>query len=274
MSTVESIDNRALFYQTHKQCLHDRLLTQTTAVFEKIYGIPMDPTVTQAMRIVPRHNFAPDSSFARVYRNKIVPLEKNIIRSKVEAAGIAWDKTELSFSDISLIESIILDCNATASEPALIAYMVQTVMPNKTANSELSALEIGCGTGYVCKILSEVGFNQVVGIEQKPHLAERAKEILADDNKVEILCRDGKEGLPDRKFDAIIVSALIRDPQVFVNLTEQLNTGGKLSAPLADSVWAEIPESTNSHVGRLVVATKDESVDIQIKGAVQFVHLT
>jgi protein-L-isoaspartate O-methyltransferase len=209
-----------------------------------------------------------------------------MIEYRIENSGIPLDKEKISDDKMVTIRSIFNECNATNSEPALIGYMVQQVLPeNDMPGQELTALEVGCGTGYVVKILREVGFQHVVGIERKPHLAEKARALLSDDPQVVIICQDGKAGLPDKKFDAIIVSALVTDSDVLSTLISQLkDKNSKLVLPIALSLLAEkdiIPkrvfEETNSdpREGVLYVGNKGENGRFALapKIPVQFVYL-
>jgi len=153
-----------------------------------------DERVLAAMAKVPRQRFVPENQ----RRN-------------------AYDDRALSIGD-----------GQTISQPYMVAVMLQCL---RTA-PELTALEIGAGSGYQAALLGEL-CERVWAIEIVEPLATRAAELLAElgyDN-VEIVVGDGSAGLVEQApYDRIIVAA--GAPQTPQPLVDQLAEGGRLVAPV------------------------------------------
>lgn len=221
---VESTDRTQAFYQEHGGQLHARLVKDIGRILETKYQslypdpIRLDPRVAEVLTTVPRHLFAPGHSFSRTYRDKILRLED-------EGA---------------------LNGASTASEPALVAFMTQLVIPEgDMANA--TALDVGSGSGYQTAILSAMGFSHVTGIELKPHLAKRSRVLFKDNPGVRIITGDAKNLSPRRKFDAIVVAAQASNLDHVRKLREHLKVGGKMIIPisvaaLAQEIAGEDPE--------------------------------
>ncbi len=213
---VESTDRRQAFYQEYGGQLHARLIQDVGRDLETEYKslypdpIRLDLRVAEALAKVPRHLFVPGYSFSRTYRNTILRLED-------EGA---------------------LNGAATASEPGLVAFMTQLVLPDKDI-AGTTALDVGSGSGYQTAILSAVGFSHVTGIEIKPHLAKRSRALLRDASGVKIITGDAKNLSPGRKFDAIVVAAQATNLADVKNLSRHLKIGGKMIIPISVAALAQ-----------------------------------
>lgn len=283
MALPELFERKQQFYAACGENLHARLLQRVQDVFAKTFETSLDPRVEKAMASVPRHLFVPDVyPFSRVYRNTILPLEIGMIEQKIREAGIPFDQEKPSDETVERVLGIVNNHNATASEPALVAYMTQLVLPEKNRKNPV-ALDIGSGTGYQTALLRAVGFSKVTAIEHKPHLVQVARTIFQDDPNVTVLCQDGKKGIPEERFDAIVVAAQTNNPDVITTLASQLKTGGKLILPVSASLLAaERPRvrlrlQTNQlqpDDGILTLVTKKWGmIQKEMKGNVRFVPL-
>lgn len=214
---VESIDRRQTFYQEYSGQLHARFVQDIGRILETEYQnlypdpIRLDIRVAEALATVPRHLFVPGYSFSRTYRDKILGLED-------EGA---------------------LNGASTASEPSLVAFMTQLVIPDGDMVNA-TALDVGSGSGYQTAILSAVGFSRVTGVEIKPHLAKRSRELLKDTPGVRIITGDAKNLSPRRKFDAIVVAAQANNLDHVRKLRKHLRVGGKMIIPISVAALAQV----------------------------------
>jgi len=86
-----------------------------------------------------------------------------------------------------------------------------------------SVLDIGCGTGYGCKILSSRAAS-VVGIDYSAEAIEFCRKNFAAPN-IEFLQMDAKELMIDRRFDVAITFQVIehlRDPAGFIGTIKRI----------------------------------------------------
>ncbi len=124
---------------------------------------------------------------------------------------------------------MILDAGhgSTVSQPSLVARMVDHLF---LTGSE-AVLDVGAGTGYQTALLSRLA-RTVDSVEHNPRLSLIAERRLAKLGCINATVHtgDGALGVPDKKFDAIIVAAGARDiPKA---LKEQLNEGGRIVVPV------------------------------------------
>jgi protein-L-isoaspartate(D-aspartate) O-methyltransferase len=99
-----------------------------------------------------------------------------------------------------------------------------------------NVLEIGCGSGYQSAVLSPLA-GRITSIERIKPLAERAIEILKalKCNNVTVIHSDGFKGYADNApYDVIMLTAA--PGQIPETLIEQLSEGGRLIAPVGDTV--------------------------------------
>jgi len=153
-----------------------------------------DERVLEAMGRVPRERFVPDTQ-----------------------RGCAYEDRAMSIGE-----------GQTISQP----YMVAVMLESLRTGPELTALEIGAGSGYQAALLGEL-CRCVWAVEIVSPLARRAAAILAElgyDN-VQVVVGDGSLGLPEHApYDRIIVAA--GAPEVPQPLMDQLDDGGRLVAPV------------------------------------------
>lgn len=89
----------------------------------------------------------------------------------------------------------------------------------KTMPKDLSTIDVGCGGGETIKLLREIGFKNVIGIDLSPHAIEKAKKQGLILNK-DIFMVDGeKTGYSDRHFKFVFSEGLwehFKNPLPFV----------------------------------------------------------
>lgn len=153
-----------------------------------------DPRVLAAMATVPRHRFVPEASRAQAYVDSPLPIGHG----------------------------------QTISQPYMVAAMLEAL----ELGPEMTALEIGAGSGYQAALLGALG-REVWAVEIIEPLAVTARALLAELGvaNVHIVVADGTLGLPEHApYDRIIVAA--GAPTVPEPLREQLADGGRLVIPV------------------------------------------
>lgn len=152
------------------------------------------PLVLEAMRMVPREAFLPQSLQEFAYDDSPLPI----------------------------------DANQTISQPYIVAFMIEAL----NLKGGETVLEIGAGSGYAAAVLSRIA-GRVYTVERIGQLAEKAAAALADLHYDNVLVRhgDGTQGWPEfAPYDAIIVAA--GGPTVPDSLKRQLKPGGRLVIPV------------------------------------------
>ncbi len=156
-----------------------------------------DERVLEAMKVVQRHLFVPESFRSMAYIDG--PL------------SIGYEQT--------------------ISQPYIVALMTQVLDLKPTDR----VLEIGTGSGYQAAVLAEI-VERVYSMEIIPELAKNAEALLSSMGykNISILVGDGYKGWPEEQpFDAIIVTAAPEEiPEALI---EQLSDkGGKMVIPVGD----------------------------------------
>jgi len=158
-----------------------------------------DPRVLEAMLVVPRHEFVPESIRRAAYGDCALPIGHG----------------------------------ATISQPYIVALMTTALHLDRQG---LRVLEVGTGSGYQAAVLAECGC-EVFTIERIPELHARASEVLrlrGYEDRVHLRLGDGSRGWPEEApFDRVIVTAAAG--AVPPPLLEQTETGGQLVAPVGST---------------------------------------
>ncbi len=132
----------------------------------------------------------------------------------------------LAFADVE----IPIGHGQSMMTPTLEGRILQSLDLNGTEH----VLEIGSGSGFLTACLSHLA-EQVTSLEIHDELLKRARENLADAGaeNVELFSMDATEKLPDRQFDAVVVTGSIQafDPR----LVEALDIDGRLFVVVGDA---------------------------------------
>jgi protein-L-isoaspartate(D-aspartate) O-methyltransferase len=154
-----------------------------------------DERVLEAMAVVPRERFVPDSERRRAYNDSALPIGHG----------------------------------QTISQPWIVAAICEAL----ALHGDERVLEIGTGSGYSACVLARLAA-EVVTIERIPELAREAPELLAELGaaSVEVVIGDGSRGYPERApYEGIAVHATAPGPPP--SLIDQLAVGGRLVVPIA-----------------------------------------
>ena len=135
------------------------------------------------------------------------------------------------------------------------AYLSEIALPR-----EAIALDVGCGTGAVTRVLAEMpAIQEVVGIDPSPIFVEKARELAKDLARLSFQTGDGRT-LPfaDASFDVVVFhTTLCHVPDVEQALREArrvLPAGGWLAAFDGDYVTATVANDTFDPLQRTVDA--------------------
>ncbi len=152
-----------------------------------------NPSVLEAMKIVPRHKFVPEAFRSEAYDDWPLPVGEG----------------------------------QTISQPYIVAYMTQALDAKKSEK----ILEIGTGSGYQAAVLAQIGA-EVYSIEIIEPLGNNAKKTLFElGYNVNVIIGDGFDGLPEHApFDGILVTAAPEN--IPKPLIKQLKEGGRLVIPV------------------------------------------
>ncbi len=152
-------------------------------------------------------------AFSKVKREDFVP--EHLI-------GYAYEDMSLPVMD-----------GSTLSQPSTVAFMLDLL----DVKDGQKVLEIGSGSGYAIALLAEMNKSgKVYGIEIIKELAINSRKYLSEKKNVDILIRNGCDGLPESApFDRILISASC--PQVPRNLISQLSNNGVLVAAVKNSIF-------------------------------------
>ncbi|WP_123536696.1 protein-L-isoaspartate(D-aspartate) O-methyltransferase [Halosimplex salinum] len=157
-----------------------------------------DERVLDALAIVPRHEFVPESHREGAYRDRPLPIGQGQTISAPHMVAIMADLLDLRPGD--------------------------------------AVLEIGTGCGYHAAVTAEtVGSEGVYSVEYHDDLAEDAREQLAElgYDEVSVRAGDGKEGWPEHApYDrAYLTCAASEFPQ---SVVEQVRPGGYVLGPIGN----------------------------------------
>ncbi len=113
----------------------------------------------------------------------------------------------------------MLKRGSSVSAPHIVAEMLELLRP------EGRVLEMGCGSGYVLALLTELA-DEVVGVEVEEELVKMARDQVSE---AEVIHSDS---VPDRRFDRIIYSFAVEDvnnalEQADVVVAPVLENGGQ-----------------------------------------------
>jgi len=146
---------------------------------------------------------------------------------------------DLAAAPEALVADIAAGLERRALDPAnrsiLEAYLRDIDFPDGAV-----VLEIGCGTGPVCRRLAAFErVAQVVGVEPSPQLVTRAREIADGHPKLRFEVGNGTAlDLPDDGFDVVVLHTLLshvpRQEELLREARRVLKPGGQLAVCDAD----------------------------------------
>lgn len=147
-----------------------------------------------------------------------------------------------------LNEALPIGFGQTISQPLTVAFMFESLQPNRGDR----ILDIGSGSGWTTALLA-----QIVGKEGKVTAVERIPELkgIGENNIqrynfinkgiIEYICGDGSVGYKKKApYDKILASAAAQD-KIPNEWKEQLKTGGRIVAPLKNSIILIIKKENN-----------------------------
>jgi len=153
-----------------------------------------------------------------------------------------------------LNEALPIGYSQTISQPLVVAFMLEQLQPEPGDK----ILDIGSGSGWTTALLAEIvgEKGEIIAIEIIPELMDFGRKNVAKYNfiekkRVEFICTDGSKGYPDIKsradltegFDGILTSASAKEvPKPW---KKQLKIGGRIVAPVGNSIWLLIKKSAN-----------------------------
>lgn len=159
----------------------------------------LDDRALDAIEVVQREGFVPDSYLGLAYADCEIPLGKGQLMLPPKVVG-------------RLLQAL-------AVEPGD------------------RALEIGTGSGYVSACLAQLGA-RVLSLEIDPELAAAAQARLAQQGfaQVQVRCADGLAGrVEGGPFDVIAVTGSLPDATTLTALQQQLTLGGRLFAMVGEA---------------------------------------
>lgn len=140
----------------------------------------------------------------------------------------------------------------TISQPLTVAFMVELLQPK--AGDKI--FEIGFGSGWQTAILAEIvgKSGKIFAVERIPELYRFGRENIAKYNFikkgiVKIIGGDATLGLKRHApFDKIIAAASAKEiPAAWL---EELKIGGRLVAPVKESIWLYIKKSPPAKISK------------------------
>ncbi len=157
-----------------------------------------DNKVLEAIGSTPRHLFVDEALASRAYEDTALPIGHG----------------------------------QTLSQPHVVALMTATLL---AGGKRRRILEVGTGSGYQAAILAQL-VSQVYTLERIAGLQDRAQELIRELRLYNVYFRhcNGRLGWQEKApFDGILLTAAPRE--VPSSLVDQLNTGGRLVAPVGEA---------------------------------------
>jgi len=144
-----------------------------------------------------------------------------------------------------LNEALPIGYGQTISQPLVVAFMLEQLQPQ----SGDKILDIGSGSGWTTALLAEIvkPKGRVIAIEIVPELKEFGEKNVAKYNFLEkgvaeFVCADGSKGYEkEAPYDKILASASAE--KIPLAWKEQLKIGGRIVAPIGNSIWLFIKKS-------------------------------
>ncbi len=167
----------------------------------KIENVLKSPMIELALKSVKREDFVPSRYQGYAYENRPLPI----------------------------------NFGQTISQPYTVVFMLELL----EIEEDNRILDIGSGSGWTTALMAFLVSEQghVTALERLPELIKAGKSNLKKyhfSNVKQLPALEKELGLPDKKFDRILVSASAENfPHDLLN---QLNNGGKLVIPVKDAI--------------------------------------
>lgn len=145
-------------------------------------------------------------------------------------------------------EAMPIGFGQTISQPLVVAFMLELLKPQKGDK----VLDIGSGSGWTSALLGEIvgDKGKVIALEIVSELKDfgeknASKYNFVSSDRVKFICADGSKGYEkEAPFDKILASA--STDKLPLAWKKQLKIGGKIVAPIFNSIWLFQKESENS----------------------------
>jgi len=165
-------------------------------------------------------------AFRKIKRKDFLPEDIKDLADLNEALSIGWGQT--------------------ISQPLVVAFMLETLVPKQGEN----ILDIGAGSGWTSALLSEIVGKKgmVTAVELIPQLKEFGQKNIAKygfikKGNLRFVLGDGSEGYQlGAPFDKILASAAAQKeiPNVWL---EQVKIGGRIVAPCGSAIRLLVKKS-------------------------------
>jgi len=197
-------------WQNQRKCLTMRVLQMTDFSARRRMMVdtqirPSDVTkypIIEAMLAVPREAFVPDAQAEVAYADQNVPLQAGRV----------------------------------VPEPRTLAKILDAL---DVREDEL-VLDVGCGLGYSTAVIARLA-QMVIGVEEEPHLASEAQDLLSESNADNAIVHQGalSDGAAEHgPYDVIILEGGVETlPE---GLLAQLKDGGRIAALFMSGALGEV----------------------------------
>jgi len=138
-----------------------------------------------------------------------------------------------------LNEALAIGFGQTISQPLTVAFMLEQLQPEPCQK----ILDIGSGSGWTTALLACIvgDKGKVIAVEIIPELKEFGEKNAEKYNfkNIEFICADAGRGYKKQApYDRILASASSQElPRTW---KEQLKVGGRIVAPIGNSIWTII----------------------------------
>ena len=138
----------------------------------------------------------------------------------------------------------------TISQPLTVAFMLELLEPKQGEK----ILDIGAGSGWVSALLAQIVDEQgrIISIERVPELKEMAEKNITKYNFMEkgvisVVLGDGSKGYKKEAHYDKIIAAASAQGELPKKWQKQLNIGGRIVAPLENSIMVIDKISKNKY---------------------------
>lgn len=184
--------------------------------------------ILKAFSKVPREKFIPKHLEPYAYNNEPLPIGRGATISQPYTIAFMLELLELD--KLNIVNTKQDKESESDSESG-------HNLTRLNVNNKIKILEIGSGCGYVLALINEIIKDaEIYGIEILPELVNRSKQVLKDNKNIKIIHGDGSKGLPEEKFDRILISAACNEiPKHLFNQLKRRR--GILVCPVRNSIY-------------------------------------